>query len=343
MSKYRQFRASLSGFIGICSLVLLPVHASESVATEADSALKVAMVIPGDINDNGFMQLGYDGLIATQVELGVDTRYIAGVKPRIADLMGALLQLAEDKPDMIISHGEQTGAATEVVAAQFPDIRFVVIQGDVTGPNLSSYGVAQEQSAWLAGAAAGLLTQSNVVGHISGRRVTPALNGRGAFHDGLKHTNPEAEFLTIFTGDQEDPVLAGKAADAAISAGADIIFTMLNTGREGASDAMRGTSVRQIGSERDWVSVEPAIFVGSAVADVSEAVMRATQNLVDGQWLPGEVVRIGLEEASVVNLSLGEDASDAVMDTLVELRSALLSGEIKPSVYYHGGEFMTPE
>lgn len=92
----------------------------------------------------------------------------------------------------------------------------------MTGPNLSSYEVLQEESAWLAGAAAGVLTQTDVVGHISGIRVTPGLKGRGGFYNGLMQTNRDAKFLTIFAGNQDDKQLSARIAQAEMDQGATI-------------------------------------------------------------------------------------------------------------------------
>ncbi|WP_347309599.1 BMP family ABC transporter substrate-binding protein [Defluviimonas sp. SAOS-178_SWC] len=142
--------------------------------------------------------------------------------------------LAAAGPDLVIAHGGQNSSAMEEVAPEFPDIKFVVVQGGVTGPNLSSYKVMQEESAWLAGALAGLTTKTGTVGHISGIRVKPGLKGRGGFYNGLMHVKPDARFLTIFAGDQDDNELSHRVAAAEADAGADIIFTMLNAGRTGA-------------------------------------------------------------------------------------------------------------
>ena len=86
---------------------------------------------------------------------------------------------------MVIAYGGQTSEAAQRVAWEFPEQRFTVIQGFHTRPNLAVYEVLQEQSAWLAGAAAGMLTKSNVVGHMSGLRVRPGLKARAAFAAGL--------------------------------------------------------------------------------------------------------------------------------------------------------------
>lgn len=259
--------------------------------------VSVSMLLAGNIDDNGFMQAGYNGLLQAQEEFGVAISYIDKIEPKPELLVAALRRLAQDGPDMIIAHGGQNNQAAEQVAAEFPEIQFMVVQGNVTGPNLSSYEVLQEESAWLAGAAAGLLTQTGVVGHISGIRVTPGLKGRGGFYNGLMHTNPDAKFLTIFAGNQDDNELSERVAKAEMEQGADYIFTMLNAGRQGAIEAMRGTNTKQFGNVIDWTEIEPEIFAGSAIANVSIPIVEAVRDYVSGNWRGGDIHTIGLENS----------------------------------------------
>lgn len=301
--------------------------------------LKVGMLLPGRIDDQGFMQAGYDGLRRIKSELKIETAYIDNIKPELEALSSALDELTKAKPDMIIAHGGQNGKAVEVVAPRYPNIKFVVVQGNSKGLNISSYEVLQEESAWLAGAAAGLLTKTNVVGHISGIRVPPGLKGRGAFYHGLRHTNPQAKFLTVFAGDQDDNALSRKVATAEIDAGADIIFTMLNAGRLGSIEVMRERGVKQFGNVRDWVHDYPDVFAGSALANVGLAGFHAAQDLVEGKWKPGVVVSIGLKDKEAVSLSLAPNIDPKIKAVVDGLRDRIVAGEIEVSTGYDGEEF----
>ncbi|AUH63233.1 BMP family protein [Paracoccus zhejiangensis] len=309
-----------------------------SSAQAQDQNLEVAMLLPGNIEDNGFMEAGYSGLLAIQEQFGAEISYIDGVKPEPALLEAALRKLADRQPDMVIAHGGQNNTAAEVVAAEYPGIEFVVVQGGVTGPNLSSYEVLQEESAWLAGAAAGMLTKSGVVGHISGIRVPPGLKGRGAFHDGLIHSNPQAKFVTIFAGDQDDNALSARVAKAEIEQGADIIFTMLNAGRTGATDAMREAGVQQIGNVIDWTEIDPAVFVASAVANVSIPSVEAVRDFTGSDWKPGVIKSIGLENPDAVSLTLSGNVPDDVRQSIDVFRQKIVDGEIEVVTDYEGPE-----
>ncbi|TMV46821.1 BMP family ABC transporter substrate-binding protein [Paenibacillus mesophilus] len=300
---------------------------------------KVAALFPGKARDGGFMEAGLNGLLKARDQLGVEISYVEQIKPETGAITEALRELAEGKPDLIVSHGGQANAAAQTVAKEFPNIKFVVTQGSVTGKNLSSYQVLQEESAWLAGAAAGMLTKTNIVGHISGVRVTPGLLGRAAFADGLKYTNPTATFLTTFNGNQDDPAVARKAAEAEIAAGADIIFTMLNAGRIGAIEACRENGVFQIGNVRDWYADAPDVFIASAIADSSQTVYSAISDLVGKDWEGGVIKKIGIDNPDAVRLALAPTVPQEVADKIAELSKKLASGEIKINLTYDGPEF----
>ncbi len=310
-----------------------------STPSRSPATADIAALFAGQINDRGFMQSGYEGLVQARTALGASTRYIDGIQPKAELLTAALRQLAQTAPRMVIAHGGQNNAAAQQVAREFPAVHFVVTQGDVTGANLSSYDVLQEESAWLAGALAGLSTRSGVVGHMSGIRVTPGLKGRAAFADGLKTANPKARLLTNFSGNQDDNALSRRIALAQIDAGADIIFTMLNAGRQGVTDACRSRGVHQIGNVIDWTQVDPQVFMASAIADVSKAVFMAAQDEMAGQWKPGVIRKLGLADSAAVRLAMAASVPAAVRQQIDQYSQSIISGKIIVPAVYSGPEF----
>jgi len=298
-----------------------------------------AALFAGRIDDHGFMQAGYRGLLRARDELGFTVRYTDRTPPLGEPLVTALRELARGGAPLVIAHGGQNNEAGRTVAAEFPAAKFVVTQGNVAGPNLASYDVLQEQSAWLAGAAAGMLTRSNTVGHISGIRVVPGLKGRAAFAAGLKATNPGAKLLTIFCGKQDDVEVAHRVALAEADAGADIIFTMLNAGMPGAIEACRARRIRQIGNVVDWVATAPDVFAGSAMADVGIGIFLACRDYQAGSWTGGAIRRIGLEDPAAVRLSLAPDVPGEVREATDALAARIVAGEIEIPEAYEGPEF----
>jgi len=312
-----------------------------SVSQAADEP-KISVLIPGKHNDNGFMEAAYRGYEKIKSELPVDASYVSDISATSDPVLltEAMRKLAAEDPDMIIAHGGQCNGPAETVSKEFPDIKFVVIQGHVKGPNLSSYVVKQEESAWLAGALAGLTTKSNVVGHISGAWPKPGLMGRGAFYDGLMYVNPKAKFITWFTGDLDSTEINKDAAKGEIKYGADVIYTMLNAGRQGVIDEVKSYNgkVRHIGNVSDWTQVDET-FIGSAVADSSVAIYNAARDLTTDSWQPNKVEEIGLANSDEVTLTFAKDVSPVVREKISTLKTKILNGEIQIKTTYNGEEF----
>lgn len=302
----------------------------------------IVAMFPGQIDDGGFIEAGYRGLMRVEQEMRIPVRYVDRVPPDAEAMKAALRELANSDATMVIAFGGQAAEAAQRVAWEIPEQRFTSIQGSLTRPNLAVYEVLQEQSAWLAGAAAGLLTKTNVVGHMSGLRVRPGLKGRAAFAAGLATTNPRAKLLTNFSGSQDDAALAQRIALAQIDAGADLIFTMLNAGRTGAIEACRSRGVKQIGNVRDWVAAMPDVFVASAVADAGVAIVQSARDLHDSLWKGDLVKRIGIRDRTAVRLALaGPPAVPATVQArIAALTQEMAAGAIRIPDDYTGPEFV---
>lgn len=308
----------------------------------AAASTTVAALFAGKVDDRGFMQAGYDGLKLAERQVPATVVFTQGIPPQPEALAAALRELARQKPDLVVAHGGQNNAAAKTVAAEFPDVAFVVTQGNVTGPNLASYEVLQEQSAFLAGALAGLMTKTGVVGHMSGIRVTPGLKGRAGYAAGVAHVNPQAKLLTNFSGSQDDNALSRKVATAMIAAGADILFTMLNAGRMGAVEACREKGVQQIGNVVDWTTIVPDVFVASACADSGRAVYQAVADKAAGRFAAGHVRQVGLETPEAVHLAMAPRVPAEIRARIAGLTADIVAGRLSVPHDWTGAEFSTP-
>jgi basic membrane protein A len=321
----------------ISSLAALAVGACAGPARR--TSLTVGGLFAGKIDDAGFMEAGYRGLVRARDELGVSIRYIDQLPPQRERLLEGLRELARGGAQLVVAQGGQNNEAARAAAAEFPATTFVVTQGNVTGPNLASYEVLQEESSWLAGAACGLITRTGVVSHMSGIRVVPGLKARAAFADGVRTANPQARLLTNFSGTQDDGAVAKRIALAMFDQKADILYTMLNAGRGGAIEACRERGVPQIGNVRDWVAAMPDVFIGSAVADSSIAFFDAVRDFAQGSFKPGTVQRIGLANPDAVRLVLGAQVAPEVKARIAAWSAQIVAGSIHLPDTYSGPEF----
>lgn len=298
--------------------------------------MKLAVVFVGAVEDGGFNQAALEGALRMRDHPEAEIEIVSGI-PYDTDAMDRALRDAAARSDGLVFIGGQGNGVTPAVAADHPDRAFAVVQGNVTGPNLASYDVLQEQSAFLAGVLAARVTRTGTVGHLSGHRVVPGLKGRAAFAAGVRHADAGIRLVTGFCGTQDDSATTRAWATAIAAEGADVLFTMLNAARNGATQACRETGMRQIGNARDWCLADPEVFVGSAVARIDLGVERAVRDMLAGTR-PDRVCHLGLSERAA-ELTVSPDVDTTVREEIDQLAEEIASGRIVVDTTYLGPEF----
>lgn len=288
--------------------------------------MKICVIFIGKVQDTGFNSCALRGAnhIARWPDVTVE---ILGDVPFEPDAMRTALMGAASRNDAVIFIGGQGNAVVPDVASVYPDVAFAVIQGDVSGPNLASYEVLQEQSAFLAGCLAAQLTQTGIVGHLSGHRVIPGLKGRAAYVAGVQHVDPKIKILTGFCGTQDNNEIARSWASAEIEQGVDVIFTMLNGARQGVIDTCRDTGTQHIGNALDWVKSNPNDFIASAIAQIDLAVRQAASDLIERHF-PSSVQTFGLAEGAV-SLTIGSQVSTHVSTNIAKTEELIRVGKVE--------------
>jgi basic membrane protein A len=128
-----------------------------STQPAGEPTMKVALITPGDINDQGWNQLAWEGAQAIEKEIGTEVSHQVTKNP--ADQQPALRDFGDAKYDLVICHGYEYGERVKTLAKNYPDTKFVVVSGDVQqAPNVASIVPKLEESTYLLGmAAAGII------------------------------------------------------------------------------------------------------------------------------------------------------------------------------------------
>lgn len=300
---------------------------------------QLVALFAGPARDNGFYESGLRGALAACDELGLDFRFEEGFGPKAEALIEAARTAARAQPEYLLVHGGSSDVAVETVAPEFPATRFLSTHGTRAGSNFSAFNIRQPQSAFLAGALAALLTRTGVVGHLSGIRIAPGLHARAAWAQGVHHVNPDVRIVTCFCGTQDDNAVSHRHARAVLGEGADVLYTMLNSGRTGAIDACRETGARQIGNVIDWCALHPDVFIASAIADNGRGVLQWLRDAHSGRLSTGEVRSLGMEEPEAVRLAMAPGVPQAARERIESLAQAVVQGHIVLRTEYAGPEF----
>ena len=208
----------------ILSLIFLVVFAV-SPALAGSGKLKVALILPGKIDDVSWNQAMYDGVKALE-EMYSDKIKVTYVEEvyEVADIEPAIRDFAAEGYDLIFGHGFQFMEPIIKVAKQFPKTKFALGTGFKTLDNTCVYDVKLGEGGYLMGTLAGLMTKTGKLGVVGGADVSEIYRGHEAFKLAAKTVNPAVMVQELYTGDWRDAAAAKDGATGMYDAGVDIVW-----------------------------------------------------------------------------------------------------------------------
>jgi basic membrane protein A len=306
--------------------------------TTAQEPIKVGLVTDiGGLNDRGFNSLANQGLERAASELGAEIRVLESKSD--ADYIPNLSTLAEEGYDLVISVGFLMGEATHQAAEAFPDTNFAIIDFAYGGegcedtntcelPNLQGLLFKEQETGYLAGYLAGLVTESNTISSVGGIKIPPVDRFIAGYQAGAKASNPDITTLNGYSEDFVDQAKCKELALDQIAEGSDIVFQVAGGCGLGALDAASEKNVWGIGVDADQAFLGDHVLT-SALKKVDEAVFQTTQGQADGSFQGGGVTLFGLAEEGV---GLGEFSpnapQEAIDETLAQIPS-IVDGTIE--------------
>ena len=151
---------------------------------------------------------------------------------------------------------------------------------------------------FLAGALAGLMTKTNVIGAVAGLvTIPPVVNYVKGYTNGAKYTNPAIKVLTIYqpesgAKDFNDPDWGKQQAVTFFGQNADIIFGVGGNTGNGGLVAAKEKGKMCIGVDVDQYVSYPDVatcLITSAQKHLRQAVKTAITSMVKSTWQTGLV------------------------------------------------------
>jgi basic membrane protein A len=272
-----------------------------------------------------------------------DVEFRGEVVVPMAGAFDEVRSLAEADYDLIVSGSLFFVDALLAVADDYPDVDYALIDAFEDHPSVTSVLFAANEGSFLAGAAAGLATESQVVGFVGGMPIPLIDEFRAGFEAGVHSVDPDIEVLATHVTLQLDgstafmrPDLGRLAGEMLYSLGADVVYHAAGASGRGVFEAAAAVS-EETGVHR-WaigVDTDEYLFVDSALrpyvlTSMLKRVDVAIEGLIraraDGPLDAGLVV-YGLSEGAV-GLSPSGGNIDAWSTELAEVEASIVSGEI---------------
>jgi basic membrane protein A len=327
-----------------------PEPTASPAAALCDAKLKVGLVTDvGRVNDKGFNQSAYEGMESAKEAAPscFETDYIETTSQ--SDYAKNIAEFADNGYDVIIGVGFLLGDAMGDAAKEYPDAKFISIDGAPgTGhdeswlTNGESLFYAEDEAGYLAGVLAASITQSNTIGVVGGLLVVPPVERFvEGYINGAKATKSDITVKFTYTSSFVEPEQGKAAAQQMIDAGADVIFAAGGLTGNGALLAACDAGKLAIGVDTDQFFTLPEAgpcLVSSATKDIVTSLRNSLLRIAVGKFTPGFTTNNAANAG--IALAPFHDNEDKVSVETVKLLAdtfaGIANGSIKTNVVIDG-------
>lgn len=314
--------------------------AAAALALSAGAALAEPALIYdlGGKFDKSFNEAAYNGATRWAEETGGSFRDIELQSE--AQREQALRRFAEAGLNPVITTGFAFSTPIANVAADYPETKFVTIDGYVDPeehPNVLSILFSEHQGSYLVGVLAGMASESGTVGFVGGMDIPLIRKFACGYAQGVKAANPDATVIANMTGTTpaawNDPVKGSELAKAQISQGADVIFAAAGGTGIGVLQTAADEGILSIGVDSNQNYLHPGKVLTSMLKRVDVAVADA---MAAGEDLETGVTVLGLAEDGV-GYAVDDNNADLITEEMAgaaeEAKAAIIAGETEVHDY----------
>ncbi len=264
----------------------LPVFSQPKPA--AGEPVKAGFVYVSPITEAGWTKQHDEGRKAVEAALGagVKTTFVENV-PEGADAERVIRDLARQGNQIIFTPSFGYMEPTLKVAKEFPEVKFESITGYKTADNVAAANARYYEGRYLAGIAAGRMTQTGVAGYVAGFPIPEVLQGINAFTLGMRSVNPKAQVKVVWLNAWFDPPKERDAAMALFNQNVDVIA--FHTGSTAVMTAAQERGKLAVAYHSDMRKVAPDAQIVAVTHQWGDYYTRRIQAAANGTWTSGKV------------------------------------------------------
>ncbi|MEW6466556.1 MAG: BMP family ABC transporter substrate-binding protein [Pseudomonadota bacterium] len=303
-----------------------PAFAQTSSPAPAAPPLKVGYVYVSPVTDAGWTRQHDEARKAVEAALGprVQTTAVADV-PEGADAERVIRDLAATGHGLIFTTSFGYMEPALKVAREFPQVKFEVLTGFKTAPNVAVANARYYEGRYLAGVAAARMSPGGVAGYVAGFPIPEVIQGLNAFALGMRSVNPKATVKVVWLGTWFDPPKERDAAMALFDQGVDVIA--FHTGSTAVMAAAQQRGKLAIAYHSDMRHVAPDAQLLAVSHHWGEYEVQRVRAVLDGRWTSGAFMG-GVKDGMVRVGDFGPKVPSAVREEVVARGRDLAAGRL---------------
>jgi basic membrane protein A len=307
--------------------------ATAALAVSAVGALADGPAIIFDLGgkfDRSFNEAAFNGAQRWAEETGGTYREIELQSD--AQREQAMRRLAEAGSNPIVMAGFSQATPLSVVAPDYPDTTFVIIDGVVEAPNVRSVIFSEHEGSYLVGMLAAMASETGTVGFVGGMDIPLISRFACGYAQGVVAVNPEATVIANMTGTTpaawNDPVRGGELTRGQIAQGADVVYAAAGGTGLGVLQVAEDEGIFSIGVDSNQNYLHPGSVLTSMLKRVDVAVYDA---FTTGAEVETGIHVFGLAEEGV-GYALDENNAELISEDMIAAveaaQAAIIAGEI---------------
>lgn len=297
-----------------------------------------AVLDTGGENDKSFNEFTLKGAREAAEKAGLEFAYI--VSEAATDYEKNIENFVTEGCGLIVTVGFLMGDSTKNAAIAHPNVKFAIVDYSYTDEeyqstlkNVTSLMFAEDEVGYLAGTLAGCMSQTGVIGSVSGMEIPPVVRFVVGYQTGAKAQNAELQALNVYIPDFNDPTTGKQAGLDFINQNADVIFGVGGNTGNGGLLAAHENGKMAIGVDVDQYATYPD--VASSLMTSAAKNMDVTTGQAVAAYAEGNL-QAGIQLATVANGGVGlapyhdweGKISDACKAAVTAAQEGLASGAI---------------
>jgi len=314
--------AALRAMVAACFFFPLTTTSSQA------EPVKAGFVYVSPITEAGWTKQHDEGRKAVEAVLGsqVKTTFVADVAEG-ADAERVIRDLAAQGHQIIFTPSFGYMEPTLKVAKEFPQVKFESVTGYKTAANVAASNARYYEGRYLAGVAAGRMTQTNVAGYVAGFPIPEVLQGINAFTLGMRSVNPKASVKVVWLNAWFDPPREREAAMTLFNQDVDVVA--FHTGSTAVMAAAQERGKMAVAYHSDMRKIGPDAQIIAVTHQWGDYYTRRIKAVMDGSWKSGSVWG-GVKEGMIRVGDFGPKVPKPVQSEVLALQKAIGAGRLHP-------------
>ncbi|WP_175638297.1 BMP family ABC transporter substrate-binding protein [Metabacillus schmidteae] len=280
---------------------------------------KVGLLVTETIDEKVWGAKGYKGLLKIQSELDVDVFYKENMKDE-KSIREAIEEFDNNGVNLIFGHGSEFANYFNEISSEYPDIHFVIFNGEANGENVTSLNFDSNAMGFFGGMLAGEMTETNKVAVLAAFEWQPEVDG---FFEGAYYQNENVDVDIQYVQDWNNTDVALTLLDQMIAHGVDIVYVAGDGYNIAVIEKLKEEGLYAIGFVSDQSDLGKGTVLTSTVQHVDKLYEVVAKDFDNGKLENGELYydfKDGVISLGTFSPLVDEEFKSIVLESIEEYK-----------------------